>query len=243
MLNTCLSLGFREECARRLKQLRVRHKSHLEKFLVKLILAFILPLAFTQVLRAQLIEVTAQGTVVNVESGSNDFGVQTGDLFTETFEINSATMGASDGAGIELYVGMGSDSVTAGAFTMSLPDAISVAQIYSDAPGLEYGYHFRETFNTAIPVYADINLLGSTPAVAPTLSLSSINDFPLSDFGPSDDGEIDYIDNVNDLGFSAEISSYTVTTVAAPEPSSLSFVFLAIGILLCMRRYVRPRLG
>jgi hypothetical protein len=206
---------------------------------MKLILAIVLSLAFMAVLRAQIIEVTAQGTVVNVE-GSSEFGVQPGDTFTETFEINSATPGTSIEQGIENYLGTGADLVTAGSFSVSLPDAISSADIYSDSGGSTYGYQLRETYNTVVPVYADIYLLNYfTPAIAPTTSLDSIGEFPVTDFNL--DAEIDYIDNVNDFGFAANISSYTVATIAAPEPSSWALGLVGIGGLLYMRRQLSER--
>jgi len=193
----------------------------------------VLSLAFLPVLRAQIIEVTAEGIVATASSAASEFGVQPGDLFTETFEINSATPVTPNGGGVGVYDGLGADSVTAGTFTMSSPDATSVAQIYSEAPN-ECGYHLIEAFDTVVPVYADIYLLGGTPAVAPTTSLSSISEFPLTDFGQ--DADMDYIDNVDDFGFAAEISSYTVTTIAAPEPSSWVLVLIGIGSVLQLRR-------
>jgi hypothetical protein len=187
---------------------------------------------------AQLLTVTATGTIT-VILGQFDSSVQIGDTFTETFVLNTQTL-ASSGTGIysnsddPLVVA----SETFGDYAPVQLDAVSASVYPYHAPGYLSGYSFASNPNSSIG--ARLYLFSDNPAVAPTNSFTSIQQFPMSYF---DDMFAIYTDNSSNDNkqIQANITFYTLTTTEVPEPSGSILTGLALLAFLFISRLARGR--
>ena len=185
---------------------------------------------------AQIIEVTAVGQVTSTV-GTFDPDVHVGDPVTVTYDLALNTPGVVESGALNYTEYNTYASFTAGSFTMVSMGSVNSATVFSGS-ALYYGYQERSNFNLTVPVYSDLVLLSySTPAVAPTTALTSIQEFPVSDFDT--EAYANFIDNVDEFGVNASLTSYTVRTIAAPEPASFLYGFLVVLAVVALRTRFR----
>jgi hypothetical protein len=187
---------------------------------------------------AQLLTVTATGTI-SVILGQFDPSVQIGGAFTETFTLDTQTL-SSSGTGIYSNTDdpLAVASETFGDYAPIHLGSVSATVVPYHASGYLSGYSFASNPNSSVG--ARLYLFSDNPAVAPTNAFSNIQQFPISYF---DDTLAIYTDNSTDYNkqIQANITSFTLTNTAVPEPSGIYLAGLGLLIFLVKSSLARSR--
>ncbi len=165
--------------------------------------------------------------------------VPSGTPFTFTATFNASTTAVTAGTtytgpGVTNYIDpSGTASIQFGTFSFS--GSAPEFQVFSDYKGFLYGYEFTETAGSGIGFASQVS--GSNPIIAPDTSLNSIQNSPFEDYNAFKNFEL----NTPNGDIGGVVTSFSVSIVAAPEPSSiaLSLITLVVfGLLLHRRRYL-----
>jgi hypothetical protein len=180
--------------------------------------------------RGQSFVVTATGTTNPINSGA--FSTVPGGTpftFTLTYSLATTTVAAGTnytGPGVTNYSDP-SGTATASFDGLSFLGTAPNFQVFSNYFGL-YGYQFTATGDTTNSRNFAIQLWSDNSSVAPDLSLNSIRTSDISNFSPSKSFAL----NTANGGIGGVITNFSVSEVAAPEPSTIyllpiAFIFLA----------------
>ena len=189
---------------------------------------------FTLPLKAQVIDLTAYGTVTTTYNSS----VEVGSPFTYDYVIDEDASSTARGSTYATYLDSSSDASgteTFGGYTFTQTD-YSGAAVYNDySEG--YGYNLTNDSPNTNGYYQNASLLlisYTHPSVATDTSLSSIGQFPISDFNGYTSFDFVSVDEEGDSEVFGNITSYTVQII--PEPSE-SYLFGGGLFLLALRRF------
>jgi hypothetical protein len=187
----------------------------------------------------QLIKFVAQGTL---DAGS--VGGPFGSTVTADYQLNlaDATV-ASSGTGYKTYdfSTPNSGSVTFSSGSISVTQTNIELTIYSGVFG-EYGY-ILESFGTPTgyvqgTAFSETDLLGTSSAIAPTSSLSSIMTSPIADFTVN--GSVGFEGTINNNGTAGQEEDFngspltSFSVAAVPEPKTSDFLLAALAFLVCL---------
>jgi hypothetical protein len=210
----------------------------IEQMNIRIVVALLVA-SFISPLKAQVIEVTATGIVTR--SSGFDSSVEAGTPFTYYYVLDEADAPSpASGPGSAEYIDSSSPAIgteTFGDYTFSQSD-YSGAYVYTDfANGYGYYLYSGPTSLTSYYETAGIILISTTtPSVAPDTSLSSIKQFPISDFNNQTPFNFSILDAQGFSQVSGEVTSYTLQIV--PEPSECALLLFSGLFVFALRPFI-----